>query len=146
MTTEQPIKIHDSKIAYIDIANEFDKSQFDIPIFLSRMKEARNIAAGAHHQQLGFLISGGYRAGYLSTTEITTDGVTFNYFTPLPFGLYLHCMVALDGDDGEFIIVGGFSGSYEKRAFIHKSNQWVQMASMTTARDCKMSDLEMNAE
>ena len=39
---------------------------------LSRMNEDRQFAAGAHHPQLGFLVSGGRGNPQLQTTEITT--------------------------------------------------------------------------
>ena len=44
-------------------------------------------------------------------------------------------MVALDGDNGEFFVVGGDrNGGIEKRAFMHKNNQWNEKTPMTTAR------------
>ena len=91
------------------------------------MNEARYYHAGAHHPDLGFLITGGLDSGYKSTTEISRDGITFEYYTPLPIGLFGHCMVALDNDDGEFFIGGGFSSGVSNKAFIHKGNQWVEV-------------------
>ena len=100
------------------------------------MKEARMYAAAAHHEDKGFLITGGKgNGGRLSSTEITKDGVTFEDFTPLPIALSSHCMVALnDPADGDFFLAGGYTSSQSKRAFIHKGNQWDEMAEMPTAR------------
>ena len=118
--------------------------------FLLRMKEPYPYNTGAHHDELGFLVSA---RGSTGTTEITTDGVTFNAFTPLPIGLSNYCMVALDGDDGEFFVGGGSYSSCSttscrndvksRRAFIYKDNQWDEVAQMPTARSCKKAYLEM---
>ena len=123
-------------------------------IFFSRMNEARHYAAGAHHKDLGFLVAGGWNGPHgpheyhgVSTTEITTDGVTFDMFTQLPIALSSPCMVALDGEDGEFFIAGGSSSSgFSRRAFIHRDNQWDEVEQMETARYGKMSNLEMQGE
>ena len=104
------------------------------------MNEERELLAGAHHSQLGFLVSGGYGLySRLSTTEITTDGMTFTAYTPLPIGLESHCMVALDGDDGEFFLAGGYSFDYNRRSFIHRGNRWDEVAPMPTTRYGKKS-------
>ena len=113
------------------------------------MKEPRvPYSTGAHHDELGFLVSATIRL----TTEITTDGVTFNAFTPLPIGLSNYCMVALDGDDGEFFVGGGDYWKLDgnngrslksRRAFIYRDNQWDEVAQMPTARSCKKAYLEM---
>ena len=71
------------------------------------MKEARRAHAAAHHKDLGFLITGGQDGGYKSSTEITKDGVTFEAFTPLPIVLHSHCVVSLDGEDGDIFVGGG---------------------------------------
>ena len=110
------------------------------------MNEARYKSAGAHHPDIGFVITGGEDGGFLSTTEISRDGITFEYYTPLPIGLYGHCMVALDNDDGEFFIGGGYSSGVSNKAFIHKGNQWVEVQQMPTARGCKKSNLEVQGE
>ena len=107
-------------------------------IFLSSMNEVRGYSKAAHHQELGFLVTGGSWPDGKSTTEVTKDGVTFEVFTPLPIALVLHCLVALDGDGGDFFVGGGYDGSNNnKRAFIHSGNQWVEMREMPTARRCK---------
>ena len=114
-------------------------------ILLSSMKEARYNAAAAHHQKKGFLITGGYINGRLSSCEITQDGVTFEDITPLPIPLYLHCMVALnDVDDGDFFVAGGYYNS--KRAFIHNGSHWNEMTEMPTGRHGKKPSLEMENE
>ena len=111
------------------------------------MKEARGYAAAAHHLDKGFIISAGYGNGYLSSTEITKDGVTFEDFTPLPIALYAHCAVALnDEEDGDFFVAGGWTGRYNKRAFIHKGNEWNEMTEMPTARSSKEPSLEIEKE
>ena len=119
------------------------------------MNEARAECAAAHHKDLGFLITGGKSstsqpsgAHFKSSTEITKDGVNFEVFTPLPIGLRLHCMVALDGDEeGDFFVGGGSkSDGYNKRAFIHKGNQWVEVKEMPTARRGKEPDFELHTE
>ena len=119
-------------------------------ISLSRMNEARHRAAGAHHPQLGFLVSGGSGGSDLkSTTEISTDGRTFSAYTPLPIRLYRHCLVALDRDDGEFFLAGGYTGPWtpaypsSRRAFIHRRSQWDEVGPMPTARGGKKSNLKM---
>ena len=116
--------------------------------FLSRMNETRYMAAGAHHPQRGFLVSGGLSrwdtSGILSSSELSTDGTTFRAYTPLPIGLVQSCMVALEGGDGEFFLAGGsdaIGGSNKlDRAFIHRSNNWVEVTPMPTARFCKKSN------
>ena len=117
-------------------------------IFLPRMNEARSSAAGAHHPQLGFLVSGGYNDGSSkSTTEISSDGRTFSAYTPLPIELWGHCMVALDRDDGEFFLAGGWDGYYSSnRAFIHRGGQWDQVKWMWASRYRKKSNSLMQIE
>ena len=106
------------------------------------MKEARRFFAAAHHQVKGFLVSGSNDENLrLSSTEITIDGITFVDFTPLPFALGDHCMVALDGDnDGDFFLVGGDTDDdtqHNKKAFVHRGSQWVEVREMPTARQGK---------
>ena len=115
------------------------------------MKEKRGYSAAAHHEKKGFLITGGYRNGPMSSTEITKDGVTFEYFTPLPIGVINHCAVALnDEEDGDFFVGSGsipgspgIPSSYSKRAFIHKGGKWNEMTQMVHARSGKKPSLEM---
>lgn len=107
------------------------------------MKEARRAHAAAHHKDLGFLITGGEDGGYKSSTEITKDGVTFEDFDPLPYSVTKHCAVALDGPNGDFFVAGGWSSSApdEKRAFVYKGSNWVQMSSMAIGRNGKKTNL-----
>ena len=126
------------------------------------MNEARANAAGAHHPQVGFLVSGGWNGSRsqdpsasgstLSSTEVSTDGRTFSAYTPLPIGLEGHCMVALDGNDGEFFLAGGLTGgsspSYtvddlSARAFIHRESQWDEVEQMPRARSSKNSSSQI---
>ena len=104
------------------------------------MNEARAFAAGAHHPQLGFLVSGGFDGGLKSTTEISMDGRTFSAYTPLPIRLYRHCLVVLDRDDGEFFLAGGYTGPSSRRAFIHRGGQWDEVEPMPTGRGGKKSN------
>ena len=115
------------------------------------MKEKRCYSAAAHHDVKGFLIMGGIVSGTRSSTEITKDGVTFEDFTPLPIALERHCAVALNDEDaGDFFVAGGhsYSGGYSvsKRAFIHKGDQWNEMAELSFARYCKKPSLEMESK
>ena len=66
----------------------------------SRMTEVRHRTAGARHESLGYLVSGGRDAplSKLSSSELSTNGTTWAPFTQLPFALNRHCMVALDRD------------------------------------------------
>ena len=111
--------------------------------FLSRMNEVRGGASVAHHPQLGLLVSGGWNDSCpcdLSSTELWTDGpTTFSAFTPLPIALSSHCVVALDRDDGEFFLAGGYSFDYNRRSFIHRGNWWDEVAPMPTERYGKKS-------
>ena len=104
------------------------------------MNEKRHKFAGAHHSQLGFLVSGGWQS---STTEITTDGMTFNAYTPLPLALLDHCLVALDRDDGEFFLAGGRT-EYDAHngTYIHRDNHWDNVHDMPTRRYGKKSYLK----
>ena len=112
------------------------------------MKDARKFFAAAHHEVKGFLVTGSNGNGKnsdprLSSTEITIDGITFVDFTPLPFALGDHCMVALDGDnDGDFFLVGGdqddgLAAQHNKKAFVHRGSQWGEVREMPTARQGK---------
>ena len=51
-------------------------------------------------------------------------------------------MVALDEDnDGDFFLGGGDlpDVNHNKKVFIHRSSEWVEMAEMPTARQGKMT-------
>ena len=105
-------------------------------------------AAAAHHEDKGFLITGGVGIGWnhLSSTEITKDGVTFEDFTPLPIALNEHCMVALNDEDaGDFFVASGAEpvAGTSKRAFIHKGNQRNEMTEMANDRIGKKPTLEI---
>ena len=119
------------------------------------MNEARAYGSAALHQNLGFLITGGQGPRGIPSAEISTDGgVTFSDFNFLDHSrsLYFHCIVALNGDNGDFFVGAGFnqhSGSGEpitNRAFILRGNQWVEVTPMPTARYGKKSNLEMVGE
>ena len=121
--------------------------------FFSRMNQARRYAAGAHHNSLGFLVSGGSHSGSdrsgsagLSSSELSTEGATWGAYTPLPIELIAHCMVALDGNDGDFFLAGGFDGSRQDLVFIHRSNNWVEVPQMPTVRNRKKSNKEAHVE
>ena len=110
--------------------------------FLSRMDRGRYFAAGAHHVSLGFLVSAGWDDSAVSSSVLTTDGTTWDaYTTPLPIAVYDHCMVALDRNDGDFFLVGGYDDSNRMdRAFILRSSNWVEVTAMPTARSSKKSN------
>ena len=93
----------DDNNVYLNQCWKYD-GQSDQWTHAGSMNEARYLGAAAHHQDLGFLITGGKGK---STTEITKDGVTFEAFTPLPIVLHSHCVVSLDGEDGDIFVGGG---------------------------------------
>ena len=106
------------------------------------MREARKFFAAAHHSVKGFLVTGG-GGWHKSSTEITVDGITFVDFTPLPFAVGDHCLVALDGySDGDFFLGGGdVDGAgipHNKKAFVYRGSQWVEVSEMPTARQGKV--------
>ena len=107
-----------------------------------RMNNVRHTAAGAHHESLGFLVSGGRTnvSTILSSSELSTNGATWGVYTQLqlPIGLRFHCMIALDRSDGEFFLAGGSdardgSNSVDL-AFIYNGTNWVEVTPMPTAR------------
>lgn len=118
------------------------------------MTQARYGHAAAHHQNLGFLITGGEGiSGTSKSTEITKDGVTFKAFEPLSIGLINHCMVALDGSNGANFFIGGGSridndnvDSFSKRTFKYLElggllgGYWADIAPMPTGRYGKKSN------
>ena len=134
--------------------------------FLSSMIEQRQGSVAAHHEQLGFLITGGEKSAWNdgwqrqithSSTEITKDGLIFESFTELPFLLSRHCLVALDVEEGEFFLGGGLRGGYDAnwnyiptstigKAFFHRGNQWIEVPAMPTARNSKKPNLELHNE
>ena len=106
------------------------------------MKEARRSFAAAHHEVKGFLVTGGHSNAFLSSTEITVDGITFVDFTPLPFAVRDHCLVALDGyDDRDFFLTGGVTSytPHNNRALVYRDSQWVEVTQMPTARQGEMA-------
>ena len=104
--------------------------------FLSRMNEARQWAAAAHHPRLGFMVSGGWSGSTsLSSSELSTDMATFNAYTSIPIRLHRHCVVAMDRNDGDFFLAGGVGSNQVDRAFIHRSSNWVEVRKMSTARN-----------
>ena len=106
------------------------------------MKEARRSFAAAHHEVKGFLVTGGHsNAQSTESTEITVDGITFVDFTPLPFAVHGHCLVALDRyDDGDFFLTGGTSYTpHNNKAFVYRGSQWVEVTQMPTARQGEMA-------
>ena len=50
----------------------------------------------------------------------------------------------MDGDEEGDFFVGGGNG-YNKRAFIHKGNQWMEVKEMTTARRGEKTNLELSS-
>ena len=110
--------------------------------FHLRMHEARYGAAGSRHPSLGALISGGWNgSAALSSCELSTDGASLSPYTPLPFGLFDHCLVTLDSY-GDFFLAGGWDGGpgVLDRAFIYTFSNWVEVTAMPTARKGKKSN------
>ena len=114
------------------------------------MNQARTKAAGAHHNSLGFVVSGGSVSGSagLSSSELSTEGATWGTYTPLPIGLSSHSMVALDRNDGDFFLAGGegVDGLRVDHVFIHRSDNWVEVTQMPTVRTRKKSNKEAHVE
>ena len=104
------------------------------------MGERRRLSAGAFHPKHGWVISGGYGDGERqhSSCEVTRDGISFQEFPALPIPLSRHSMVAMDREEGDFLITGGDPGGsgYNSRTFIFK-NEWTEMERMPTARSGK---------
>ena len=106
------------------------------------MREARSDSAAASHPSHGWVITGGWNGDErLSSAESTRDGRTFRPFTPLPLGLYNHCLVSLEGSDrGDFLLTGGDKGvnDYNKKTFLYKEGEWREVEDMPVARTSKM--------
>ena len=109
------------------------------------MREKRSHSAGAFHPEHGWLISGGYGDRYLSSCEVTRDGTSFEEFPALPIALDHHSIVALDGDNGDFLVTGGdpegWANWNNARTFIFK-NEWIEVERMPTARHGKKPNLQ----
>ena len=76
-------------------------------------REERRHAAAALHPTLGLIITGGMNH---QSTEVTSDGVFFQPFTPLPTALWGHCLVTLGNEHGDLFLAGGYTdpGSGQK--------------------------------
>ena len=102
------------------------------------MREKRAGAASAFNPKHGWVMTGGLSSGYngLSSAERTRDGRSFEPFTELPIALSRHCLVSLDGGNGDFFLTGGYSNGDgdSKKTYIYRDSAWRQMADMPTAR------------
>ena len=107
------------------------------------MGEKRWASAGAFHPKYGWVITGGAgNGGGLSSCEVTRDGISFKKFPALPFALCCHSIVALDGDEGDFLLTGGYGDSGNNaRTFVYK-NEWTEVERMPTARNGKKPNLQ----
>ena len=108
------------------------------------MREKRAASAGAFHPEHGWLISGGFDGPRrFSSCEVTRDGISFEEFPALPNTIHGHSIVALDGDNGDFLVTGGDISIQLRsaRTFIFK-NEWTEVARMPTARYSKKPNLQ----
>ena len=104
-----------------------------------RMREKRTSAGSAFNPKHGLIITGGWDgSNSLSSAERTRDGRSFEPFTKLPIVLSNHCIVSLDGGNGDFFITGGWSNNIRRKmSYIYRDSAWRQMADWPTARSCK---------
>ena len=100
------------------------------------MQEERGYSAATLNTGNEWIVSGGYGNGeYKSSVERTSDGRNFETFPQsMPIALTSHCLVSLDGDEGDLFVTGGTVGSYNSRTFIHKAGAWMEMERMPTPR------------
>ena len=93
------------------------------------MREARGRGAyggSAFNSKHGWVITGGFdgskRRKWLSSAERTWDGRSFEPFTEVPIALYQHCLVTLDGGNGDFFLTGGLSNDKQinKKTYIYR--------------------------
>ena len=104
------------------------------------MSAPRDLGAGTYDSTQGFVMSGGIED--IESADKTTDGSSFDTFTPLPIGIDRHCLVALD-NGGDIFMTGGYShevGGYSDRAYVFRSNSttWERQPDMPTAREGKL--------
>ena len=106
--------------------------------FTSSMSSTRDLGAGTYDSTHGFVMSGGVED--IASADKTTDGSSFEPFTPMPIGIDRHCLVALE-NGGDIFMTGGYSyevsGSYSDRTYIFRSNSstWESQPDMPTARE-----------
>ena len=101
------------------------------------MSSPRDLGAGTHDSTHGFVMSGGIED--IESADKTTDGSSFESFTPLPIGNDRHCLVGLD-NGGDIFMTGGYStetGGYSSRTYIFRSmsSTWESQPDMPTARE-----------
>ena len=83
------------------------------------MSAPRDLGAGTYDSTHGFVMSGGDRG--IASADKTTDGSSFEPFTPLPIGIDRHCLVGLD-NGGDLFMSGGYSsGGDSNRTYIFRS-------------------------
>ena len=107
-----------------------------------RMREKRAVAASAFNPKHGWVITGGWDgSNSLSSAERTRDGRSFEPFTELPIVLSNHCIVSLDGGNGDFFLTGGYGSDWvdSKQTYIYRDSAWRQVADMPTTRYGKKS-------
>ena len=97
-----------------------------------RMQEERGFSAATLNTRNEWVISGDGK----SSLERTSDGRNFETFPQsMPLRLDHHCLVSLDGDEGDLFVTGGrTSSSIWSRTFIHKAGAWMEMERMPTPR------------
>ena len=106
------------------------------------MREKRSYSAGAFHPKHGWVITGGYNyaAEGISSCEVTRDGISFKEFPALPIPLNRHSIVALDGEEGDYLVTGGYP--VNARTFLYKNQEWREVEKMPTARWGKKPNLQ----
>ena len=103
------------------------------------MQEERGYSAATLNTGNELVVSGGGFPNRKSSVERTYDGRNFETFPQsMPIALTSHCLVSLDGDEGDLFVTGGTVGSYKQditsRTFIHKAGAWMEMERMPTPR------------
>ena len=99
------------------------------------MGEERHFSAAALTSQNEWVISGGYGGSSKSSVESTSDGRNFETFPSMPIALSSHCLISLDGDEGDLFVTGGWTnGALNDRTFIFKDGEWKEVERMPTAR------------
>ena len=100
------------------------------------MGEERGFSAAALTSRNEWVISGGLPSPK-SSVESTSDGRNFETFPSMPIALAYHCIISLDGDEGDLFVTGGYTGTDNDRTFIFKDGEWKEMERMPTARSCE---------
>ena len=105
------------------------------PSLSCSMNEQRRDHAAALTSRNDWVICGGYRgSGRLGNCDITSDGRRFRTIRDMPMQLSTHCLVSLDGEEGDLFVTGGKSDVTNRLAFIFQGADWREVESIPTAR------------